>query len=155
MRSVSGSHRRTKRVSFHGMDCYSQPRLLGSLHVSSLQILSSLFFLPSFLPFSVRGMLRRFPRLYPSFALSSSSEFSESSPSVCFLDLPNSIRFRENSDNTMSRTRSLCVFLFPIKFSLNITIIFREILLLFLHAADPSEYFSFLRYPSSLSSSCL
>lgn len=115
------------------------------------------FFHPfsSFLPSSVRGMLRRFPRLYPSFALSSSSEFSESSPSVCFLDLPNSIRFRENSDNTMSRTRSLCVFLFPIKFSLNITIIFREILLLFLHAADPSEYFSFLRYPSSLSSSCL
>lgn len=152
MRSVSGSHRRTKRVSFHGMDCYSQPRLLGSLHVSSLQILSSLFFLPSFLCARNAATLSASLSQFHTFVL---FRILRIFSIRVFLGSSGLFRFRENSDNTMSRTRSLCVFLFPIKFSLNITIIFREILLLFLHAADPSEYFSFLRYPSSVSSSCL
>lgn len=146
MRSVSGSHRRTKRVSFHGMDCYSQPRLLGSLHVSSLQILSSLFFLPSFLCARNAATLSASLSQFRTFVL---SRILRIFSIRVFLGSPELYTF--------PWTRSLCVFLFPIKFSLNTyhDYISWNILLLFLHAADPSEYFSFLRYPSSLSSSCL
>lgn len=79
---------KARLISRHGLLFPTAIAWLPSCILSSDSFIP---FLPSFLPLC-EECCDAFRVFIP---VSHSSEFSESSPSVCFLDLPNSIHFRE------------------------------------------------------------